>query len=140
MSTESELLRKQNVDKLLHRFACKKSTKSTIIVRASNTVIKTENFFAFLSLWQDKRFHFPTTYLPFHLMLQSVYFVWWTLVLWGHHATFVLIEKTGALEQLCLRTLKSLIWHWYKYKSVFKIYCRLKFVWYETTSAIEMYV
>jgi len=26
---------------------------------------KAENVFAFLSLWYDKRFHFPITYLPF---------------------------------------------------------------------------
>jgi len=39
-------------------------------------------------------------------------FAWWTWVFWEHHETLVFIEKMGALEQLCLRTPKSLIWHW----------------------------
>jgi len=30
---------------------------------------------------------------------------------WGHYATLVFIEKIGAVEKLCLRAPKSLIWH-----------------------------
>jgi len=41
------------------------------------------------------------------------YFACWTRVLWGHHAILVYIEKMGALEKLCLRAPKSLIWHWW---------------------------
>ena len=29
----------------------------------------------------------------------------------GQYATLVFIEKVGAVEKLCLRALKSLIWH-----------------------------
>ena len=31
---------------------------------------------------------------------------------WGYYATLVFIEKMGALEKLCHRAPKSLIWHW----------------------------
>jgi len=45
------------------------------------------------------------------------YFTWWTRVSWGHHATLVYIEKMRTFERLCLRALKSLIWHWLSYDS-----------------------
>jgi len=49
MSIESEQLRNQNFDKLIHEFVCKKSTQCTIIVWVTNVVGEVENVFVFLS-------------------------------------------------------------------------------------------
>ena len=31
---------------------------------------------------------------------------------WGQYATLFFMEKIGALEKLCLKARKNLVWHW----------------------------
>jgi len=40
-------------------------------------------------------------------MLQSVYFVWWTRVLWGHHATLFLMKRWGPSNNCASGPLKA---------------------------------
>jgi len=88
-----------------------KSTQSTTSLSDSHGEKNWERF-PILEFVIGQTFSFPHYISALFIWCWRVcYFVWWTRVLCGHHATLVCIEKMGALEKLCLRAPTSLIWH-----------------------------
>ena len=110
MSIESELLRKQNCCNLVQEIACKKTCE----VIWSFSVEHGEKYWELfripeIMIVQASSFSHCLSTL-FIWSVRVCYFAWWIRVLWGHHASLVLIEKMGHSKNCLSASPKNCAW------------------------------